>query len=319
MLDILSIIPGRKKHTQSGWYSFNAPCCHNRGHNADKRSRGGLIFTDDKNWIYNCFNCRFKCGFVLGKALTSNTRKLLQWSGLDNTAIEKLNLESLRHRDLLDVVATEKNREEVKFDYNPLPETAQLVNINNPAHSIHIEYLHSRGLSVDDYTFYCDPTDSRQGIIIPYYYNGVTVGHTRRYYDNRKPKYVSERQGGYVFNLDAQRPHWSVCILTEGEFDAISIGGCAYMGNNISDVQIGLLAGLRRTMILVPDRDKTGLEVCDVALQHGYKVSIPEWDADVKDVNDAVKRYGRIQTLLSILRSATSSKIKVELARKRLK
>lgn len=319
MLDILSTLPGRKKHTQSGWYSFNAPCCHNRGHNADKRYRGGLLFTEDKNWIYNCFNCRFRCGFVLGRPITSNTKKLLLWCGLDSLSIERLNLESLRYRDLLDVSDTVVRSVEVKFEHKSLPDTAVLVDPNNPEHRIHTDYLASRGFSITDYSFYCDPSASRTGIILPYYHNGTLVGHTCRYYDDRKPKYVAERQSGYVFNLDAQQPHWSVCLLTEGEFDALSIGGCAYMGNNISDVQVAQLAALRRTIIVVPDQDRTGLEICESALQHGYKVSIPQWDAGIKDVNAAVVKYGRLQTLLSILRAASSSKIKVELARKRYK
>ena len=38
----------------------------------------------------------------------------------------------------------------------------------------------------------------------------------------------------------------------------------------------------------------------------------------VKDVNDAVIRYGKVPTLLSILQCATNSKIKVEMRRKQI-
>jgi DNA primase len=76
---------------------------------------------------------------------------------------------------------------------------------------------------------------------------------------------------------------------------------------------------LNREIIVVPDRDKAGMSVCERALDLGYKVSIPEWNANVKDVNDAVKRYGRLPTLLSILEAATSSKITVEMKRKKFK
>lgn len=318
MLDILSVIPGRKKHTQSGWYSFNAPCCINRGHNPDKRSRGGLKFEGQYGWVYACFNCNYRCGFTLGKALTSNTRTLLVWCGLDKIEIEKISLESLRHRDTLDIIQPKKPTT-ISFEQRNLPDTAVLVDTKNSEHAIHVEYLQNkRGLSTEDYPFYCEPNAARPGIIIPYFYNGQIVGHNYRFYDNRKPKYVSDRQPGYVFNIDAQHPDWSVCILTEGEFDALSVGCCAYMGNHISDTQIALLARLHRTIIVVPDREKTGLQICEQALELGYKVSIPNWDADIKDVNDAVCRYGKVQTLLSILRSATTSKIKVELARKKL-
>jgi hypothetical protein len=50
----------------------------------------------------------------------------------------------------------------------------------------------------------------------------------------------------------------------------------------------------------------------------GYQVSLPNWEADIKDVNDAVVRYGKLPTLMSILQSATNSKIKIEMNRKKI-
>jgi DNA primase len=143
------------------------------------------------------------------------------------------------------------------------------------------------------------------------------VGHTSRYLDDRKPKYISEQQRGYVFNMDNQQSNWQICILVEGQFDAISIGGCAYMGQNILDEQAELLKRLQRRIIVVPDRDSAGMSVCDRALELGYSVSMPDWCDQVKDVNDAIKRYGRLPTLLSIIHAATSSKIKIEMLKKR--
>jgi DNA primase len=75
---------------------------------------------------------------------------------------------------------------------------------------------------------------------------------------------------------------------------------------------------LNKKLILVPDRDSTGLALCDKALELGYSVSLPNWDVDVKDVNDAVIKYGKLPTLLSILQSATNSKIKIEMQRKKI-
>ena len=91
------------------------------------------------------------------------------------------------------------------------------------------------------------------------------------------------------------------------------------MGSTILEEQAIVLSKLYKKIIVVPDRDKTGMEVCDRALELGYSVSIPDWSDDVKDVNDAVKKYGRLSTLLSIIQSATTSKIKIEMTRKRFK
>ena len=90
------------------------------------------------------------------------------------------------------------------------------------------------------------------------------------------------------------------------------------MHDEISSDQALLLGTLNKQIIVVPDRDKTGLKMCDRALELGYQVSLPNWEADIKDVNDAVVRYGKLPTLLSILQSATNSKIKIEMQRKKI-
>lgn len=319
MFDILSIIPSKKKHTSSGWYAFNAVCCHHRGHKPDRRARAGIIFTDEKNWSYNCFNCNFKCGFVLGNSFTRNTKQLLEWCGVDKLQIEKYSFESFSSREVVETTRNKIISQTVFFTEKQLPDGAILIDESNPEHQIHIDYLVKRGLSIDDYQFYCVPNESRIRIIIPYYYSGKIVGHTSRYYDNRPPKYISDQQRGYVFNIDNQQRDWATCILVEGQFDAISIGGCGYLGSTISDEQAQILTKLRRQLIVVPDRDKSGMQICDRALELGYQISLPDWAEDVKDVNDAVVKYGKLPTLLSILQSTTTSKIKIELARKKYK
>jgi DNA primase len=318
MLDILAVLPGKKKHTQSGWYAFNGICCHNRGHNIDRRGRAGIKFTGETNWNYHCFNCQFKCGMTLGKHFSRNLKQLLQWCGLDSQEIDRMSFESFSQRSLLDMVRATPENTEIKFLGIKLPPGARQIT-NDPADKFHQDYLASRGFTVDDYKFFTVDDEARPRIILPYFYEGRIVGNTSRFYDGRRPKYLSEQQKGYVFNIDAQHADWSVCILTEGQFDALSIGGCAYMGSNISDDQARLLSKLRRRIIVVPDQDEAGLEICDRTLELGYQVSIPNWGDEIKDVNDAVVKYGRLPTLLSILQCATSSKIKIGMARKRFK
>lgn len=321
MFDILSIIPGKKKLTHGGWHSFNAICCHHRGHKADTRGRGGVKFDGQTNWSYHCFNCGFKCGFSLGKSITKNTKQLLNWSGVDEIQIGKWSLESLQQKDILDFTQVKKKEKKIKFKDHQLPENAELIDPNNTLHKIYVDYLTARGISIDEYPLMVTPNDTgRMGnrIIIPYTYKNKIVGHTSRFLDNKIPKYINEQQQGYVFGYDFQLPEQSVCILVEGIFDALSLGACALTHNTINDNQAELLAQLNRQIIFVPDRDRAGLESCERAIQLGYSVSIPHWDDGIKDVNDAVVRYGRLPTLLSILQSATMSKIKIELRKKQI-
>ena len=319
MFDILTIIPGKKKLSSSGWTSFNAVCCNHFGHKSDTRQRGGIKFDGTNNWSYHCFNCGFKCNFILGKPISHKTRNLLKWCGIDETEIQRWSLESLQHKDLLDFTQPKK-KVKIKFKDHVLPD-GELVDENNTLHKVFADYVKARGISTSDYPFLITPSEKGRmanRVIIPYTYKNKIVGHTSRFLDNKIPKYLNEQQPGYVFNIDMQKPEWQVCIVTEGIFDALSIDGVAVMHDEISSDQAVLLSTLNKQIIVVPDRDKTGLKLCDRALELGYQVSLPNWEADIKDVNDAVVRYGKLPTLLSILQSATNSKIKIELQRKKI-
>lgn len=320
MFDILQIVPGKKKLTHSGWHSFNAVCCQHHGHKADRRSRGGIKF-DGENWSYHCFNCGFKCGFVLGRSITRKTKQLLKFCGVDDEQINKYSFESLQHKDLLDFVKKKKEKKSIKFDEYQLPKEAELIDINNDRHAKFVTYLQNRKINISDYPFMCSPDEEgRQSnrIIIPYTFENKVVGHTSRYLDDRTPKFINHQQKGYVFGYDLQKPEYQVCIVVEGIFDALSINGCALTHNTINESQADVLKSLNRKIIVVPDQDKAGLEIIDKALDYGFYVSIPNWADDVKDVNDAVVKYGRLPTLLSILQSSTNNKIKLEMQRKKL-
>lgn len=325
MFDILTVIPGKRKTTAKGWISFNAPCCHHRGHKPDKRMRGGLI-KNGYDFSYHCFNCQFKCGFILGKTLSKNSKMFLKWCGLDDTQITRINLESLQNKDILDYITPTVRNVAVKFNEVPLPEHSELLDSDNPTHSKFIDYLTSRKINYDDYPFLVSPNDKGRNtnrVIIPFTYKGKIVGNTSRFLDDRKPKYLNEQQPGYLFGYDFQKSDWSICIVVEGIFDALSIDACALGTSTISVEQQELLRRLNRTIIVVPDQDATGLVLCEQAMELGYQVSLPEWGLNdkgkpIKDVNEAVIKYGRLPTLLSITQSATMSRIKIDMRRKKI-
>lgn len=319
MFDILSLIPGKKKRTHSGWYSFNAICCSHRGHRSDSRSRGGLKI-DGHNWVMHCFNCGFSCSFNLGKQIPPKTRSFLTWCGVDVEQVQKWNLESLQQRDLLDLLVPERSRLFINFKSKDLPK-GELLDASKESHKYYVDYLLRRKVDLSSYKFYVNPEGKgreKYGIIVPYSFRNKNVGSTIRFLDNRIPKFINDQQPGYIFNFDKQHPDWQVCIVTEGIFDAISIDGVALMHDDISNEQATVLAQLNRTIIVVPDFDKTGLKITERALELGYKISLPNWGPGIKDVNDAVVKYGKLPTLLSILENATNSKIKIELRKKQI-
>ena len=319
MIDILSYIPQKRKQTSSGWVCFNAPCCVHTGESADRRSRGGVKQQED-DWSYHCFNCGFTASFVPGRPVSFKARKLLGWLGVDSTDIERLNLESLKRKSLLDLTA-ERNtikQTQIDFDEKEVPDGVERIDPNNKLHFHYVDYLKQRGI-VFGYPFLVDKKRGpRDRIVVPYTYKNRIVGHTSRYLDSRTPKFINSQQPGYVFGYDLQKSDWTSAIVVEGIFDALSISGLACMHETISKEQAQLLKQLKRRIIVVPDQDRAGLSIIDAAVEHKFEVSIPEWPEDVKDVNDAVVRFGVAHTLQQIHQHAERSKIKIEMAKKRL-
>jgi DNA primase len=130
------------------------------------------------------------------------------------------------------------------------------------------------------------------GHSIPFTYDNRVVGYSSRMLDNRQPRYIHDTQPGYVFGTDLQGADWRYAIVVEGVFDALSIGGLAVLHAEINDAQARLIRSLDREVIVVPDQDEAGMRLVDRAVELGWSVSMPDWPADVKDVNDAVIRWG---------------------------
>ena len=323
MLDVLAYLPARRKNTSSGWISFNAPCCVHKGESPDRRQRGGIKSTD-QGWSYHCFNCGYTASFILGRNLSFKARRLLEWLNVPSEEIERINLESLRYRGIQGILddrqRTANAVQGIQFEDRDLPVDFVLVDRNTP---VHWQYLRDRCVP-EDYPIgmiHGEPDDKftrRQGVIIPYTYDGRIVGHTRRYFDDRNPRYVHDLQPGYVFGTDLQHADWQHVIVVEGVFDALSISGLAVLHAEINDAQARLIRSLGREVTVVPDQDAAGMKLVDRAIELGWAVSIPEWPAEVKDVNDAVKKYGRLGTLITIMQSRETSKIKIELRKKNL-
>ena len=121
-----------------------------------------------------------------------------------------------------------------------------------------------------------------------------------------------------MFGLDLQQEHWTQLIVVEGLFDALSINAVAVLHNTVSDKQAQIIRQQHKQVTVVPDQDEAGLKLIDRAVELGWAVSIPDWPEHIKDVNDAVKHYGKLGTLITIMNTRETSKIKIELAKRKL-
>lgn len=313
---IIDALPGKQKRTTNGWISFNAVCCHHNGESSDKRSRGGVITNGDAV-SYHCFNCNFKTGWQPGRHISFKMRKLLTWLNVDENTRQMLNIEALRIKDTVIVDSVEEEKFEIKFKPRPLPDnTVELAEA--PQHIQ--DYVAQRGLA-SARLLYSDtkPAGMWKRFIIPCTYKNKLIGYTARTTDeNSKPKYHNSYDTGYVYGMDDQLPNAKFVIVTEGILDAMSIGGVGILSNNASETQAEIIDTLAREVILVPDRDSAGQRLIDDALEYGWSVSFPEWERDVKDINDAVVRYGKLFTLKSIVDAKQTMSLKINLMRKRL-
>jgi hypothetical protein len=309
---LLAHLPPKRKQTPSGWISFNAPCCD------DKRQRGGFIINGGDAVSYHCFNCQFKASWQPGRPVSQKMNKLMRLLNISDTAINQLRLEALR---LNDHTPTSVQSIIPKFEPRALPPesepiTSLLDHIPDKLVPV-LEYLHSRNLYLEDYPFYWTPKIGFSNrVIIPFLKDNVIVGYTARTIGDVKPKYISEQQPGYVFNLDRQHNNREFVICCEGPIDAISIDACALMGAEIKDSQNWLLKQLGKEIILVPDRDHEGPKTVEQALEYGWSVSMPDWPKGIKDVNDAVCKLGRLATLWLIISAKESNNLKIQLRAK---
>jgi len=327
---ILTSLPAGRKKTPSGWTSFNAPCCVHNGESQDKKKRGGIMTTADGTLSYHCFNCGYKASYIIGRRLSGKMRQLMSWLGIADDTIRKLAIEAMRHEE--SDIKYEKKKF-VTFKKKELPKNTHRLEVwlekyvpedlTAPQYqkidSI-LNYLRSRGVDPSWYDFMYSPDvtfDFNKRLIVPFYWRGDIVGYTGRMFEESdKAKYFTDVQPGYVFNMDAQDWTRKFVLVTEGPFDAITVSGVSILGSEINDTQRELIEGLNRRVIVVPDRDTAGQKLIDQAIEFGWSVSFPEWSSNVKDIADAVSKYRRLFTIQSILKTAESNKLKIDLKRK---
>jgi 5S rRNA maturation endonuclease (ribonuclease M5) len=338
-------LPAKKKTSVSGWISFNAVCCEHNGESRDTRGRGGLIANSNGAVTYSCFNCNFKANYTPGRHLNYKFRKLLSWLGADENSIKRLVIDAIRVKELVGPEEEKEAEEEVSFTPRPLPPGAKSLSewrtflaltddsyVTPESLKRAVEYVDRRGGNLlSRYEFYTTEDDEHnmhKRVIVPCYWKGQLIGSTSRTFeDGIKPKYYADYEPNYVFNMDKQTPEKKFVIVVEGPFDAMAVDGVAVLSNECSEVQADIIDSLGREVIVVPDFDSklikgknvwAGSKLVEQAIDYGWSVSFPIWNESVKDVSAAVEKYGKLFTLKAILAGKQSSRLKIELHKKRI-
>lgn len=326
---IRSRLSSRWQQNSSGWITGDCPVCVQMGQpRPDQKGRGGFQIYDDE-WGYHCFNCKLATRWSPGHLLNYKQRVLLQGLGCTEQDIQRVNIELMREHETAQLL---NPLPELPPPFRPdwkeieLPEQSQyldqLEEVSDNATEM-LKMIQDRNLVHWHDWALSNKLKYRRRAILPYRKDGRLVGWTARYTGPLRSgveKYLVQRPKGFVFNLDRQTDDRQFVVVTEGDFDAITLDGVSLGSNSLSNEQASLIRELRRQVILLPDADRAGSALIEPAIREGWSVSFPEWMEHHKDANSAAQEYGRIFTLNSVIAAAERgpSKIRV-LAKKYLK
>jgi hypothetical protein len=276
--------------------------------------------------VYNCFNCKYTASWQPGRNISEKFKSLCRWLGANDDQIKELVFEALKTEST--DYEPDHFVEKVKFTEKELPEGAMSINewVNSaylPDISADIgpviDYVYSRGFDALSEHFYWSPAPGYiDRVLLPYYYEGKIVGSTARKVREGKPKYLSDQHPFFVFNVDEQDPKNKYVFVVEGQFDAYAVGGVGLLTNEIAQQQAHIINQLGKEVIVIPDQDKAGLMLIKQAIDYDWTVAFPNWGDDVKDVADAVLKYGKLFVIVDAIKTAQKGEIKISVARNNL-
>ena len=296
----------------TGWY----PVLHTACDHGKKGPRAGFKFEDD-NVAFHCFNCATNAVYIPSEYayLSDKMKQILNDFGVPETEYQQVVIENLAEyagKSKPEVSIIQENIEPMEI---PLPDEFYLLQDapknDNWAEVAKWYLLEERGVDPFSYPFMlsrkaCLPHMKKWigRIILPIYKDGRLIFYIGRdLVGNKLKKYESPAvsRDKILFGFDqlfinSDQPLY----IVEGLFDALAIDGVAIIGNEISDSMAKWINKSRRKKVYIPDRFGDGLRAAKQALEYGWFISTPDISEDCKDMNDAVKKYGKLYVLKTL-------------------
>lgn len=330
-------IPGGRL-TPSRWTTYNGPCCIHRGQSRpDTKKRSGILFDGDGRTSVNCYNCGLKLGWSPGSSFSKKWETYFKWLGMPAEKLMRLSFTvSELRKDMLNNgtldFSEQPSTASILPTFNPvaLPQGAMPISVwveegcDDPNFLQAITYLAGRGDDImfsGDFYWTPDTTDQmNERIIIPFIWGDEIVGYTGRLVTGGSGRrYMSSTQPHYIFNTEIMKPEWQYLFVTEGPFDGRAINGISMLGDKVTAEQAAWINRSGKTPIVVPDRTNQGGRLVDTARDEGWYVSFPSWDDGIKDAADAVRAYGKLYTVWSIIDARTKNRLEIGVKRQRLR
>ncbi len=303
--------------TGTGWYPILCKVCNDSGR---KGARAGFKFEDNKT-CYHCFNCGHATVYdpSTHKDMPEKMIQVLNDFGVPEDQWRQVLLTSLIIRDKgLTKSNTSTPFASIEPLVVPLPShfyTFTEAAPNDKWVEIAKDYLeHERGVDPNSQPFMLahktgeEVLDRWLGrVIIPIYKDNQPIFYIGRDLTGKKSKkYLSpsfsKEKVLYGFN-ELFRQTEEPLYIVEGWFDAYVINGVAILGNEISTAQATWLNKSYRNKVYIPDRQGDGKRCADQALELGWSIATPgfnTWADEVKDLNDAVKKFGKVYVMKAL-------------------
>jgi hypothetical protein len=315
----LDVLPARRNRAATGWINFSCPVC---GDGGGKKMRCGFLETPTGGFRLRCFNggCALNenpTGWEPGSGLGGRPRQVFAKLGGDVRDLPIADLLRSANRYDLGGRKVEEGTEEAIRHFPSIempPGTLWMHEVadddpvfSDPNFRDAVAYIGSRGEEIlANHIYGWSPAHPRF-VLVPYLHHDRIVGYMGRSVDPGKARYIGRAPADYVFNqhrLEYGRKR--AAIIVEGVFDAIAIGALASRNSKLTKKQELLLNLSGCETIALPDmKPGEGDAFIEAAERNGWKISMPRWDRGVKDVCDAVAKYGMLYTVESIVAGAS--------------
>lgn len=300
---------------RGGWRLVTCPVCN------DYKPRAGFKFDNGgENVVYHCFN-NSTCGGAYCPSETNGfmskqMKHVLSCFGFSDMDVKEFTFEYIKEYN------NQSSQQKVtKKDF--LPSEIDLLSFFEPLdimsddlqHLIAFDYLEKRGIDPLSYPFMVCNTKSKDPklglwkdrLIIPAYFKNKPIWYQGRdMTDTKTKKYLNcySPGGKVLYNYDClYDKNYDTIFIFEGFFDAISVFpfcSVSCQSSNLTEDQINALNSSNKRKIIVPDMNKTGMELASQGLEQNWEISFPKLRGNV-DVNRFSMEYGKITATTEIL------------------
>lgn len=296
-----------------GWQAVR---CHVCNDHTRKGLRGAFLFDGDTT-VYKCWNCGHIAKYdpYEHEYMTKNMITVLNAFNVPETEWKSIILESPAYQNGGKQKDRKKELASIEPKEVPMPSFFYFLKTASADDEIAKEardyLITERGVNPDDYPFMLATKAENPRlhkwlgrIIMPIFKNEKLIFYIGRALYDAPKKYETPAtpKEKVLYGFDRLFEHTQAPLLVvEGWFDGFAIDGVATLGNVITPYQIEWLNRSPRDKIYIPDKFGDGKHAANQALREGWHISTPDIGDNCKDMSDAVKKYGKMYVMKSII------------------